>query len=177
VTAPTWPPDDLANPFAVTVEDVHRLVPYRQLPSAPAGGYPPGTVTITEDDVLAWIAQLSGDLTGRIALASALFAVDPTAYGQVYLLCRDAVANGVASYWEAAFYPERAGANDTTYAGVLWQRYLRSVDAVMALTAALGEQGGSGAAGGVDEAPIYVEGAGWITSLFPPVAFADDIRW
>lgn len=173
-TDPVWPPTDLANPFDLVVQDVHRLVPYRQLPSAPGTAYPGGTIVITEDDILAWVAQLSGDLMGRLAVGTELFRVDAVAWSQVYLMGRDAVSNGVASYWEAAFYPERAGVNDTAYSGVLWQRYLRSVDAVDALLQGLLEQGGSES---VDDVPIYVEGAGFVWSLFPPVAFPDDLRW
>jgi len=176
---PEWPPPDLTNPFGLTIADVHRLVPYRQLPSAPARGYPPETVSLTQEDIQAWIAQLSGDILGRLALGSALFTVDARAWGQVWLMCRDAVSNGVASYWEAAFYPERAGVNDTTYAGVLWQRYLRSVEAIDALVQTLLAQspGGGDGGAGIPEPPIFVEGVGFIWSLFPPVAFPDSIRW
>jgi len=172
-----WPPDDLSNPFGLTVADVHRLVPYRQLPSVPGAGFPAGTVVLSTEDIEAWIAQLSGDLLGRIGTAAPIFVLNPPTWNQVWLMCRDAVSNGVASYWEAAFYPERSGVNDTSYSGVLWQRYLRSIDAIDKLVGTLLSQSDGGAGAGGGEPPLYVEGAGWISSLFPPVAFPDAIRW
>lgn len=179
-TVPAWPPADASNPFGLSVQDVHRLVPYRQLPSAPADAYPSGTLALSTQDIEAWIAQLSGDLMGRLTLAAGVFLADSVAWGQVYLMCRDAVSNGAASYWEAAFYPERAGVNDTTYAGVLWQRYLRSVEAIEKMIQTLlsqSDQGGDGLGTYPLEPPLFVPGAGYIWSLFPPVAIPDTIRW
>jgi hypothetical protein len=177
MTSPVWPPDDADNPFGLDLRDVHRLVPYRQLPSAPGAAFPADTVVLSEDDIMAWVSQLSGDLVGRLAAAAPIFLTSPSAWGQVFLMGRDAVSNGAASYWEAAFYPEKAGVNDTSYSGVLWQRYLRAIEAIDRLVDTLLSQSGAGDLPGGPDAPIYVEGAGWIVSLFPPVAFPDTIRW
>lgn len=188
MTAPEPTP---ANPYSVTVEAVHSLVPYRRL-DVPTGSAPAGTATVSEADILRWIADLSQSLTARLmVLAGAadiiVIAEDGTLtagtlpdaaerFAIISGVARDAVTNGAASYWEAAMNPERQGVNDTTYAGVLWARYTAGIGALETLMGQWLSQGEI-PGGGIDDGGFMYPGYGWISSLFPPPAFSDSIRW
>jgi hypothetical protein len=188
VTAPPPP-----NPYGVTTEAVHALVPYRRL-DTPTSAAPPGTATVADEDVQRWVSDLSQSLTSRLMVMaggadSILIVADdgtvtvnpgvPGADERFAILsgiARDAITNGAASYWDAAMNPERQGVNNTTYAGVLWQRYLDGIAAAITLVGQWLSQGSAGG-GGTDDGGFYYDGFGWVSSLFPPPAFADTIRW
>lgn len=122
---------------------------------------------ITEDTVASWIVDVSaavdagigpwGDITGTVVLA------------RVTAAARAVVANGAASYLEAARYPTRANLNDSTYAGVLWQRYLAGLAQLKAEVKEIITDD--------DPGDVDVDGRGGPFGRFPCTYFVDGIAW
>lgn len=121
--------DDPVPPFGATRAGVTALVPEAQVVAELA----PGRRGVTEAQLDAWLAELSG----RVARALDGWETLPdepdpaeTEAGEtlsdreeLILAARGVVHNGAASYLEAARHPEQAGKATTTYAAVLWQRF------------------------------------------------------
>lgn len=121
------PASDPVPPFGATVAGVEALLPdatiYDVLPAGRKG--------VTKAQTAAWLDELSGRVAIRLGgwarLRATVLDGEPvdaaTPYTQLVDAARTVVHNGAASYVEAARFPERAAAADTSYAGVLWARF------------------------------------------------------
>lgn len=131
-------------PFGATRAGVTGLVPEARL-VAGEGPPPVGTYGVTEGTVDGWVDELSGAVAIRLdgweALTNEPVVEDvagvPTTIvegdrDRLRAWARSVVHNGAASYLEAARHPERAAVNDTSYAAVLWDRYVTGLDRVAA---------------------------------------------
>jgi len=133
--------------FAALVDAVYRLAPDAERISETNNDARMPT-PITEETVKAWVIEVSdavsigigpwGNLTGDTL-------------ERVRAAARAVVANGAASYLQAARYPTKSTLNDSSYAGVLWERYKEGLANLKALIAELLEDGGE---------DIVVPGAG-----------------
>lgn len=128
------PDPPVYSPFAVSVSDVLRLLDTLSVvivgENKDQHGRPAreGTAYLTDKQVSAWIVDVGSRVTTRLAL---FHRVRPESrlYKRVSAAGRDIVANGAASYTYAASAPEKAAIVDSTsYAEVLWRRFLTGLD-------------------------------------------------
>jgi hypothetical protein len=148
--------DDQATvpPFGANLAGVKAFVPEVVLLT---GNVLVGKFGVQEAQVMAWLDEMSGTvamtLDGWERLDDtpterevAVGEVPPDSdREQLRRFARTVIHNGAASYLEAARHPERATVNDTSYAAVLWARYLTGLEQLAAwLTRRL-------AAGGTDD--------------------------
>lgn len=126
------PADEPVAPFGATRKGVTDLVPEARL-IAGDGPLPAGQYGITEAQVDRWVDELTGAVAMRLDGWQGLPA-EPLApeldsdRDQLTAYARTIIHNGAASYLEAARHPERSSVNDTTYAGLLWDRYKSGLD-------------------------------------------------
>jgi hypothetical protein len=165
VTAPPVVPS-VHGVFDTTVDAVYDLAPEADRVTDPNNSTLP--TPITEDTVARWIVDISnavagsigpwGDITGEVALSG------------VKSAARACIANGAASYLEAARYPTRANMNDSSYAGVLWARYTAGVTALKEQVKLIIAEDDPGEVeqGGPSGGPF---------GSFPPTYFADGMWW
>lgn len=113
------------GPFGVTIDDVTTLVPEATVPETLSSGQK----GVTQATVEGWITRLSAD--AALALDGYENLADAGRLSAVETSARRVVADGVASYLEAARAPERAGKADTSYAAVLWDRWLTGLAALV----------------------------------------------
>jgi len=165
---PSGQPNEPIGLFGCTVRDVATLVRNTTLHVQAAGERDPD-LSMTVGEVTAWIAQLSDTLTARLVGFERLN--DGPRRTTVLGAGRTAVAAGAASYVLAAAHPEFASpAEATSYAQVLWQRWLTGCDQLAATLQAILDGGGDD----VDLPPADTGMVGW---SFPPPALPDDKRW
>lgn len=116
------------EPFDATVAGVRNLLPHADIVDT----LPTGRRGVTTGMVAAWLAELSGKVDLRLSGWRRLRAqqtIEEAAAGHDAPLARfmgaarDIVHNGAGSYTEAARFPERATSEESSYSGVLWQRY------------------------------------------------------
>lgn len=162
--------DTPVEPFGATAAGAVALVPEARLLTAPP---PVGKYGVTEAQVEAWVAELSGAvamrLTGWQRLTDEPLAPEVDSdRDQLVTAARAAIHNGAASYLEAARHPERADVNTTTYAGVLWDRYLTGLNTITGWLAIRLAEGAPG-----DD----LEQRGGIASAFPAPTFVDGLRF
>lgn len=128
-------------PFGATRDGVTGLVPEARL--VPGDVLIEGKYGVTEAQVDRWLDELSGDVSVRLDGWELLTNTPVLDVDEVTVLvdgdrtrlrawAAGIVHNGAASYLEAARHPERAGVNDTSYAAVLWDRYVTGLDRVAA---------------------------------------------
>lgn len=133
--------DEPVAPFGATRNGVTGLVPEARL--TPGDAVVVGKYGVTEGQVDRWLDELSGDVSVRLDGWERLSDAPVLAEDEVTVLVEGdrtrlrawaagVVHNGAASYLEAARHPERAGVNDTSYAAVLWDRYVAGLDKVAA---------------------------------------------
>lgn len=136
--------DQPVPPFGATRDGVTGLVPEARLTRD--NQLVEGRYGVSEGQVDRWIDELSGDVSVRLdgweRLSNTATLEDPQADPSVVLVAGDrdrlrawaagVVHNGAASYLEAARHPERAGVNDTSYAAILWDRYVTGLDTLAA---------------------------------------------
>lgn len=157
------------DPFGASAQGAIDLVPEARIRTGPpvAGQY---GVTIAQ--VQAWVEELTGvlgmTLDGWERLSDSPEDGQPTSDREdLASYARTVIHNGAASYLEAARHPERAGVNDTSYAAVLWARYLEGLDRLtgwLAARLAALEPGDEDYAGGPD-------------GSFPDPLFGDGLRF
>lgn len=166
-------------PFGATRNGVTGLVPEAKL--IPGDTAPEGRYGVTEAQVDRWLDELSAAVAVELDGWELLTNVPVTdAEGDVVviagdrdrlaIMARDVVHNGAASYLEAARHPERAAVNDTSYAAVLWARY---VDGLARVTGWLEGRLTSPDAG--DE--LEPEYAGGTVFSFPTPLVGDGLRF
>jgi hypothetical protein len=163
------------GPFAATVDAVYNLAPEAE--RVTDGNLSKLPTPITEDTVARWVEEVSAAVSVGIGPWASF--TGPT-LERVSAAARAVVANGAASYLEAARYPTRADLNDSTYAGVLWRRYTDGVATLAGQVTALIDAGGpdviifTGRAGpfGVFPEPYFVDGDPWS----PPALLCGDPR-
>lgn len=119
--------DTQAPPFGATAAGALALVPEARLIPG-AGPAPVGKFGVTEAQLEAWVAELTGTVAMRLdgwqRVSTEAVAPETTSdRDQLATYARAVIHNGAASYLEAARHPERAGVADTSYAAVLWARY------------------------------------------------------
>lgn len=127
---------DPVDPFGALLAGVKALVPEAPLPEALAAG----ERGVTAGQVVAWIGSLSSQvdlrLTGwrrlrDVATAEEEAAGELAPRARLEAAAADLVQNGAASYLEAARFPERARpADSSSYAAVLWARYVDGLTAL-----------------------------------------------
>lgn len=105
------------DPFGVTVEAVAALIPEATIPETRQ----PGQKAVVVADVTAWLQQFSAEADLRLAGWTGL---PDGQRDQVTAVAARLVTAAAASYVEAARAPERAGPADTSYAQVLWDRWV-----------------------------------------------------
>lgn len=147
--------------FDATVDSVYDLVPEADRVTDANNSTLP--TPITEDTVARWLVAVSDAVAAGIGDWRGFTGDNLEA---VKAAGRAVVANGAASYLEAARYPTRAGLDDSTYAGVLWTRYTQGVTALAESVAASVATGDTG--GGADSVQSGPFGAG-----FPDPFFVD----
>lgn len=150
--------------FKCTVDLVYALCPEaeRVTDSNQSGLNTP----ITEVTVEQWVLDLDASVNAAIGAWSV---ITGTTRDEIVAAGRRVVADGAASYLEAARYPTRASLNDSTYAGVLWERYLAGVAALRARVTEILDTGGEG----VVEDPTV----GVIVASFPCTWIPDEVVW
>ncbi len=112
--------------ITVTVADVAALVPEATIPEERETGQK----AVIESEVEDWIASLTATVTLQCDGWTRLPAERLDVFEQV---AQTIVACGAASYLEAARAPERAGMADTSYAGVLWERWREGLTGLQAI--------------------------------------------
>lgn len=168
---------DPVPPFSATVDGAAALVPEATLPEALG----PGERGVTVGQVAAWVASLSGRLEVRLTGWRRLRDVptdEETAAGdlaprdRLRAAAADLVHNGAASYLEAARFPERAAQSDTSYAAVLWARFVEGEDLLATWLEAELDTDGAG------DGDVVDLGLGGIGYSFPAASFTPDtMRW
>jgi hypothetical protein len=168
---PTPAPETLP-PFGANVDGVRALIPEAPILAV----LPPGGKGVTVDMVTGWLTEftrrLSLALDGWERLRSTP-TIEEAAAGiaaprdDFAALVRNLIHNAVASYTEAARFPERA---ETGYASVLWARFTTGLDSLSAwLVAELNS--------GDVEAPGAEGPAGTGAYSFPPPTFTSRLRF
>ena len=151
--------------FGCTVESVYALAPEAERVTDGNNSRMP--TPITEDTVAGWITDIDAEVAGALVRIN-LIGVGPN-LTTLQTAARTVVANGAASYLEAARYPTRSSLNDTTYAGVLWGRYQAGVTALVSqLNAVIVDAGSDVGTTGAESGPFGV---------FPCTYFTDDEEW
>lgn len=164
MTAPTG-----LAPFGTLVDDVYDLTPEVERVTDPNQSNLP--TPITEDTVGRYITSVSSAVAAGIGPWGTLTGGSLDA---VKAAARTVVANGAASYLQAARYPSRAGVNDSSYAGVLWQRYESGLAALKAEVARIID---AGTGTGPDPEDPLVGSNGGPFGSFPLTYFADGAQW
>lgn len=120
--------------FGVSVRDVLQLVDTVSVAIGDTGRdqhgkeVRKGTVYLNDRQVQEWITDVANRLKTRLT-AFHRIREDSRLYRRVAVAGHDLVANGAASYLYAAAAPEKAEQTDTTsYAEVLWRRFLTGLD-------------------------------------------------
>lgn len=154
----TAPAPAVYGSFATTIDAAFRLCPEAERVTDPNESRLPNP--ITEDTIAAWIVEVSDLLGTMIGEWDELTGATAT---RVIAGCRAAVANGAASYMEAARYPTQ----QSGYAATLWARFL-AIAAALAETIAheIGEGGG-------DVEPPADASGGAPYAAFPATYFTD----
>ena len=111
--------DEPVQPFGATVDLVQALIPTGRLLN---GDENTGREGVTKAQTRAWLVELTGEVQLRLSHWTRL--ADDQRKTAFRTAARDAVVNGVASYVEAARYPDRLSKADNSYSTVLWERYL-----------------------------------------------------
>lgn len=150
--------------FACTVEAVYKLTPEAERVTDPAASTL--QTPITEGTVAGWVFDLSGEVSARIGEWDEL---NVPHKARVVAAARVVVANGAASYLEAARYPTRSSGD--SYAAVLWDRYISGIEALALIVAFLikDEEGVDPGPGEDDGGPSRVQFS------FPPPFFTDSL--
>lgn len=151
------PAEDPVDPFGANLAGVQALIPEVELLDTLAIGQR----GVTKDQVRVWLVELTGHVLLRLSQYTEL--TDTARQDVVVAMARDILHNGVASYAEAAAFPERTGRAETSYDQVLWKRYL---DDRAALEAQIDEW--------LDGQNANT-GAGGISASFPCAAVPDGI--
>ena len=120
-------PDTPIGEFGVTVGDVAALVPEASIPTTRGTGQRAVIQTEVED----WIGSLSAALES--ALGEGWSSLPGERLTQITATGKTVVACAAASYLEVARAPERAGLANTTYADVLWDRWVTGRTELVAL--------------------------------------------
>jgi hypothetical protein len=155
VPDPTPPPP--VDPFGVTVADVAAFVPEASILDTLGEGQR----GVTTAQVVDWLTGLSARVESAVDGWTSLPEDKQTL---IAAEARDLIANGAASYLEAARHPERASKADTSYAQVLWDRWLTGLGA---LAAHVSEW--------LDEDPTTTHGKPAYS--FPAATIRDATRW
>lgn len=120
--------------FAVSVRDVVQLVNSLSIAIGDTEhdqhGKPvrSGTVYLTDKQVQEWIVDVSNRLKTRLSVFHRI-RPETRLWQRATTAGHDLVSNGAASYLYAAAAPEKAEMVDTTsYAEVLWRRFLTGLD-------------------------------------------------
>jgi hypothetical protein len=157
-------PAATAGVFDALVDAVYALCPEadRVTDSNQSGLSTP----ITEDTVRTWLLDVSAFVDARLGRWHELTGATLT---RITSAARTVVTDGAASYLEAARYPTRASLNDSTYAGVLWDRYQTGLLALQAdVTELFDDPGADGDVAASTSGPY---------GAFPPTYFADGMWW
>lgn len=174
------PDTDPVVPYGANLAGVKALVPEAPVPEALG----PGDRGVTAPQVRTWIASLSARVDVRlsgwrrlrtVATAAEIAAGEAPPRDRLEVAAADLVHNGAASYLEAARFPERASKADTSYAEVLWRRFVDGLDELTAwLAAELDNDAGGTQPGDVEPAA----GAGGLGYSFPAASFTPEtMRW
>lgn len=156
--------------WGCTVDDVLRLLPGVVITDgvlSDSGPSNPMYVStgrrVTREDVQGFIWMVAS----RVSARAWKFEQAPERFREnVHTMARDLVANGAASYTQAALYPAGTGSNDGGgYAGVLWARFQTQLDT-------LAEQVEDAVSNPEDEATN-----GWVSSSAPAPFFSDEMRF
>lgn len=156
------------NDWGVTVEEVSALAPHISIGEGPAA--PVDAVfgrkadrTITTDEVEAWISDVAGRVSLRLADLGRI--TDENRLKRVGKAAHDATVNGAASYLVAAAHPIGQVNSSDGYAAVLWARYEAALEGVGTVydlwIGDMPEQiteAATGAATGYFPAPLFVDG-------------------
>lgn len=155
--------------WGVTVDEVHALAPHVPIDDSPETSPDPvweGDVNqaVTSAQVQRWIVQVSNRASLRVELIDTV--TDETRKTVMTGAIHDAVTNGAASYLVAAAYPAMSAPNEqTSYAQVLWDRYMSILkEAEQSLSGWLEVTPGSG-------------GSASVSGTFPAPLFPDAIQW
>lgn len=164
--------------FLVTVRDVVQLVDTLSVAVGDTGKdqhgarVREGTVYLTDAQVAEWIVDVASRVKTRLA---SFHRIRPASrlWLRLAQAGHDVVANGAASYVYAAAAPEKAEMVDTTsYAEVLWRRYLTGLDDLEEAFARWCREFPDD----LEPEPVNrdrVPGSG----RFPRPVFRDDMRW
>lgn len=152
--------------FQTTLDAVYDLCPEAErVTDANASQLP---TPITEDTVARWIEDISNAVSAGIGPWPMIAG---PAGERIQAAAKAVIANGAASYLQAARYPTRASSNDSTYSGVLWLRYQQGLDALKAQVTAIIDEGGT------EVVPEPGAGTKGPYGAFPPTYFADGTWW
>lgn len=154
--------------WGATVDDVLRLLPGVVITdgviSEPSNSMYVGTGRkVTREDVQGFIWMVAS----RVSARAWKFEQAPERFREnVRTMARDLVANGAASYTQAALYPAGTATNEGGgYAGVLWERFQTQLDT-------LAEQVEDAVSNPEDGAT-----SGWVSSSAPAPFFSDEMRF
>lgn len=149
--------------FGTPVGAVYALCPEAERVTDPNASRLP--TPITETTVAGWIVDISSAVAVGIGPWGSF--TGPT-LESIRAAARAVVANGAASYLEAARYPTAAGLNDSNYAGMLWARYTVGVEALKAQVTELLDSGGG---------DVVTPETGRAVAAFPATYFGDGVFW
>lgn len=142
--------------FGCEVEDVLRLLPGVTVSDAVVSASNPryqGTGrTVSRDDVEAFIRQVATRVKARLWR----FAQTPEQFREnITVMAGDLVANGAASYVQAAVFPAASSPNDgSAYSNVLWSRFQTDMEKLeKTVDDTVGENPGLGAGPAAWSAP------------------------
>ncbi|ASX98684.1 hypothetical protein SEA_COLUCCI_13 [Arthrobacter phage Colucci] len=169
-----------ATTWGVSVADIAALAPHIVITESEAdpAPVPPGpdpfatngaTVRkLTTNQVNGFINDITAMVDMRIHERARI--ADPVFSAKIAAAAKDVVKNGAGSYLVAAAFPIKAGPNEnTSYAAELWNRYKLGLEELEKAIASFIKDG-------VGLTPVE-ESPSRITSFFPPVRFADDMRF
>lgn len=156
--------------YTVSIRDIGVLVRTTPIinPADLVNGPRDPDLTVTTSEVTAWIEQLTGRLDAMLTDLDRVNTASST-YTSLVTSGRDAIANGVASYIEAAGHPEQAATAESSYATVLWDRWQTITSQLRNDLAAALDANGPGVG-----PPTGRSAAAW---SFPPPALPDNKRW
>ena len=141
--------EDLLEPvtFGCDVDDVLRLLPGVTVVDGPVVGpsnprYAGQGRVVSREDVEGFIVQVASRVSARLWR----FDRTPEVFREnVRVMARDLVANGAASYVQAAVFPGSTSPNDgSSYAAVLWARFQTDLDRVVATVDEIIDDGQTG---------------------------------
>ena len=154
--------------WGCTVDDVLRLLPGVVIAdgviSEPSNSMYVGTGRkVTREDVQGFIWMVAS----RVSARAWKFEQAPERFREnVATMARDLVANGAASYTQAALYPAGTATNEGGgYAAVLWDRFQTQLDT-------LAEQVEDAVSNPEDGAT-----SGWVSSSAPAPFFSDEMQF